>query len=774
MTEIIRIENDQALNSGDWRPVVGDEFTRYMTAISDEGFRLRLQSESIEILSRCVDPRREDRNAGLVLGYVQSGKTASFTGVTALAHDNGFNCIVVVAGVSKMLLNQTMSRLKKDLSADDPNAFQRWAICENPSLDNAGGAALKNKLYLRISEPDNPHSGVPLIVVMKERSHLNNLNLLFASLEVATDVGLRGIRALIIDDEAHMHTPNVAKKNNSKVIENEIETRSRIYSQMKNLRDHFVHHTLLQYTATPQANLLAETVDDFSPSFVKLLTPGHNYLGGKQLFLDHEAVALRSIPDEEVAQIMEAFKAQKTNKKLTGVDQFEPDLAPPKSLQDALASYLIVCGDDKVQAQKQRRPISRFSMLIHTDAQTLMHSHAKRWTDSLQESWKATLATSDGYSPDREDLIDRVFKPQYDDIARTVDSISDFDDVLGAIPSVLGELRHHQADGPGSTKKNGFGGAKVEWSLSPYWILNGGEMLGVGFTVEGLVTTHMLRSGGQGQADTIQQRGRFFGYRLSNVGRTRVWMQDDVRQTFKSYVEHEETLRRSLVPYEAVGADLRKWRRIFKLSPEMKLTRKTALRMDVRRPKASEYIEPKSAVVDGALIEANRQLIEALIHGRQPFDTPLGELMLHSKSGSTESTRHEFARISKYNARVLLALFHGDPILRATFDVLCEVLDQEVNEHSIDLVFMAHNANSMRRRDVSDGVIRIPQGRSESDSYDGDKLVCNSEAITIQVHLVNHGPSDSEISNRNVPYLAVCLPSEVQKELKGYVIELSQ
>jgi hypothetical protein len=413
-------------------------------------------------------------------------------------------------------------------------------------------------------------------------------------------------------------------------------------------------------------------------------------------------------------------------------------------------------------------------MLIHSDVHIKLHDQIKSWTDSLQESWRMTLESSDDYSPDREDLIDKVFRPQYEDIAQTVESISDFNDVLASVPSVLMELKHHQADGRGGKGRNGHGGPNVDWNLSPYWILNGGEMLGVGFTVEGLVTTHMMRSGGQGQADTIQQRGRFFGYRLSNVGRTRVWLQGDVRQTFRSYVEHEETLRTSLRPYEKVGADLRKWRRMFKLSPDMKLTRNTALRIDMRRPKLIEYNEPKTAVLDDALIEANRQLVAALIHGREPFDTPIGGLNLHPKSGSTESTRHEFVRISKYSARVLLALFHCDQMLRSTFDILCEVLDQETNEHGVDLVFMAHNANSMRRRDVSDGSIRLPQGRSESDSYEGDKAVCSSEVATIQVHMMNHGKTDAEITNRNVPYLAVCLPGEIQKKVKGYVIELSQ
>ena len=51
--------------------------------------REALLESATSILSKSVDPRSvEGRETGLVVGYVQSGKTLSFTTVMALARDN--------------------------------------------------------------------------------------------------------------------------------------------------------------------------------------------------------------------------------------------------------------------------------------------------------------------------------------------------------------------------------------------------------------------------------------------------------------------------------------------------------------------------------------------------------------------------------------------------------------------------------------------------------------------------------------------------------------
>ena len=53
----------------------------------------------------------------------------------------------------------------------------------------------------------------------------------------------------------------------------------------------------------------------------------------------------------------------------------------------------------------------------------------------------------------------------------------------------------------------------VDWRSAYGWILVGGQAMDRGFTVEGLTVTYMPRGIGVGNADTVQQRARFFGYK---------------------------------------------------------------------------------------------------------------------------------------------------------------------------------------------------------------------------------------------------------------------
>ena len=74
-------------------------------------------------------------------------------------------------------------------------------------------------------------------------------------------------------------------------------------------------------------------------------------------------------------------------------------------------------------------------------------------------------------------------------------------------------------------------------------ILVGGEVLNRGVTVEGLTVTYMPRGRGTGQADTIQQRARWFGYKADYLGYCRVYLSAAMRLVYRAYVDHEERLR---------------------------------------------------------------------------------------------------------------------------------------------------------------------------------------------------------------------------------------
>jgi hypothetical protein len=210
-----------------WSPKLGIEFNRFVARLP-KSQQERLVSETHRILSACVEPSlavtEPRKNAGLVLGYVQSGKTSSFTAATALAHDNGYKLIIVVGGVSKILLNQTWQRLQQDLDLNDSDVVNRWTKLLNPKPGSEPAVQQVQNLLLShasaLRSGQNTVGPTPIIVVMKETSHLRNLNKLLSNLAGANKDQLSGLSTLIIDDECHMATPNVAKEDEkSRILE---------------------------------------------------------------------------------------------------------------------------------------------------------------------------------------------------------------------------------------------------------------------------------------------------------------------------------------------------------------------------------------------------------------------------------------------------------------------------------------------------------------------------------------------------------------------------
>jgi len=228
-------------------------------------------SSAQQILGAGVNPASAKGSAtGLVVGYVQSGKTLSFTTVIGLARDNGFPLVIVVAGNKTSLLDQSHERLGKDLDVDG-GAVSAWIMARNPKAQHS-----LEEQYLRraidswrdasLEEDEKP---TVLLTVLKQNQRLASLTALLQTLD------LTGVPTLVIDDEADQASLN------TKVNQNDEST---TYTRLCDLRDALPCHTFLQYTATPQAPLLINIADTLSPDFVHVLEPGRGYVGGDEFF----------------------------------------------------------------------------------------------------------------------------------------------------------------------------------------------------------------------------------------------------------------------------------------------------------------------------------------------------------------------------------------------------------------------------------------------------------------------------------------------------------
>jgi hypothetical protein len=747
-----------------WSPKLGIEFNRFAARLS-KPHQDRLVDETHRILSGCVDPQKAvtepRKNAGLVLGYVQSGKTSSFTAVTALAHDNGYKLIIVVGGVSRILLNQTFQRLQQDLDLNESDVVNRWTKVLNPKPGNDPAVQqVQTLLSNHASALRNGRATVgstPIIVVMKETSHLKNLNSLLSNLAGVNKDQLSGLSALIIDDECHMATPNVGRE----------EEKSRIYELMGEMRSYLPHHSILQYTATPQANLLCEVEDEFRSDFVRLLGHGPDYTGGSALFLEPpKGRSIVSIPQSE-----QAFaKAASEN------DECVP------SLRRALATYLLIAANDyQIKLKDGSHQFERFSMLVHSDSAIGVHQVFQSWITSLKNSWLNALRDPDT-SPDRIELKAAEFEPAYKDLKETSkEPLCTLEELFGPpMERVLQFVQVWLVDG----SKNGT--RNPDFNISNYNILNGGEMLGVGFTVPRLHVTHMLRGGGQRQMDTIQQRGRFFGYCGSWFDKIRVWLEDDVKHSFEGYVEEEEFLRRDLKEYDDGNLQLKGWKVRLRLNPNARPTRRNAIRRDIKRFITNDgWIEQKYWLSNDSIKATNSELIGDFISSTGVFESP-GRSALDlapadaSLRGGEPKTQHFHAVADLDALRRLVVGFSVEARDRTNFNVGLETLDELINNGTlnpggelgkVDVFLVAHGAApDRRRRAINEGNHHVDLFQGRNENYVGDRKV-HSNRVSLQIHVIDHGPSDSEIIEKEVAYIAIWLPDKPRLWAENWIQE---
>ena len=191
--------------------ISGEHFNRIKSSIPVSS-QERLEEETFKIFDRI----NFNKETGLVVGYIQSGKTLSFEALTALGRDNEVGITIILAGISTILTDQTFKRIKKDFK---PEESLSWVL-ENTQKSGARNVGLndgfiditKNTLK-SLHNPDSLQKKGILIVSMKNYRHINSMaeKLGDPSLEAL----MKKTNVLIIDDEADQYSLNTNNKKNS-------------------------------------------------------------------------------------------------------------------------------------------------------------------------------------------------------------------------------------------------------------------------------------------------------------------------------------------------------------------------------------------------------------------------------------------------------------------------------------------------------------------------------------------------------------------------------
>jgi hypothetical protein len=693
--------------------------------------------EAQRILGRCLPPTDPPgRETGLVVGYVQSGKTMSFETVISLARDNGYGLVVVLAGTKNNLRDQSEDRLKKDLGIDEGD---NWYHYSNPTPN------LKSQIESKVDAwKRNSNKKATLITVLKHGSHLDALAELFKKLS------LLNVPALIVDDESDQASLNTqaAKIRSGKVIATEMST---TYEKICALRDVLPHHSYLQYTATPQANLLLAQTDLLNASFAELVTPGAAYTGG-QAFFGKSNSLVKDIPSNEVPGSGTTLNAS------------------PKSLLSALRYFLLAAAHHALT--KEGKKDRNRSMMVHPAMQTSSHKLYMRWIEISLRTLKSFVQAQHKIKPDE---VARRFQLEYESLAETYSSIKPLGElIIAMVNDVFDELNHVEVNGTKDAEK------KIDWKATPYWILVGGAKLDRGYTVEGLCITYMPRPlGTSPAADTLQQRARFFGYKRAYLGMCRVFVQKSVSEAFSEYVEHEEFVRKALE--KTRGKPLTDWRRDFVLTSMLKPTRANVVGLSTRRIPVDGWMVPRVLQRDDEAAVSNRLLLSKIEEKWKCLYGPaVNAADFPQFKGAKGSSPHFVLQPVPLKAvleDILLEVKLKDPTDAEDHSAMLIAIASLLRKNPdlvADVFLMNNLVAGYRTRVAGCGVdakhrfAPINQYFSQSASTINDKSFCSSERVSLQLRRFDLGTTqrDSDSADiRNITWFALNVPSKLKKDL---------
>ena len=483
----------------------------------------RIKNSTISILSQCVAPHYEEptyeQNTGLVLGYIQSGKTMSFTSLIALASDNDYKIVIIFAGTTNILLNQTIDRLEEDL--DDENEY---VIIEEASLNSL----TRIKRIIK----NTKRQRTIILPILKHYKHIERIHNLFSIPEL--NLLLPKLGVLIIDDEADQASLNgLARRNWKNSLKKRIEDindddekiafeYTTTYNKISNLKKILPNHSYIQYTATPQANLLLGQRDMLRPSWCEVLDPGNKYTGGERFF------------NNDLDLIYEINKENVKN-------QEDPEM--PENLRHAFRLFLVesaLLGYDFKGKHRIKDKVEKTSMMIHADRLIVVNDIYLSWLKAYNKNIIKDL------DDNQEETIED-FKKIFLDVKIKLDNyfsvFPDFNEVIEKIKYyVIEELMFWFVAGKEDDE--------VKWKSGSHHVLVGGQKLDRGFTVKNLIVTYMPRTTkSKSNADTIEQRCRFFGYKKDYIEACKVYIPQESINEFEEYVEYENHLRDYLKNY---------------------------------------------------------------------------------------------------------------------------------------------------------------------------------------------------------------------------------
>ncbi len=475
---------------------------------------------------------------GLVLGYVQSGKTANFTALIAKAADVGYRLVIVLSGTDNGLRRQTQIRLNRELigyvdgrtdSVQLPPMGKQWHQFTTEDINGDFQPGNANYAALQGSQP-------VLLVIKKNGPVLKRLH---KWLDEAPDDVRRTLPVLVIDDEADQASIDTkgSYQAEDEPLPDDYTEPSVINRLIRELLNKFSRIAYVAYTATPFANILIPH-DTYNPQYENDLYPKDfivdipkpdGYFGAEEQFgrFDSETNEqaggldiIRYIPENELNNL-------KINSEI------------PNTLENAMLDF-VLSGAARAQRGKGNDPAT---MLLHGSHLILKQNEIaslvlQRFSE-LRDEWRYQRTLG---------ILERlrtIWDTDFRSVTCGVDISRDMD--FGEIEPFIGPF----FESVQVRVINSSTGDVLDYEREPNLkaIAVGGNRLSRGLTLEGLLTSYFFRT--TAMYDTLMQMGRWFGFRGGYEDLTRIYMTSDLSGWFSDLALVEYELRQDIRMYEA-------------------------------------------------------------------------------------------------------------------------------------------------------------------------------------------------------------------------------
>lgn len=516
---------------------IGWTYTRaYEEFLRNEGWPPQMVQSLSDVTKRILghlqDPMSEGTSwnrRGLVIGHVQSGKTANYTGLVARAADSGYKFIIVIAGIHNNLRKQTQQRIDEAFigRSSDPENNRNIGVGLEPGYPHPVTITNINEDFNKKTAEKSGWKindfSKPIILIIKK--NVTTLTALYKWLKALNAEGgdrISDVPMLLIDDEADNASINTNK--------DDLDP-TRTNSMIRRILGLFAKSCYVGYTATPFANIFInpDAYDDdvreelFPRDFIYCLDAPNTYFGAEKVFLDEETSGSIVRPIDDGEDFI-PFSHKRDN----------PIHELPPSLYLALEEFIIARVIRNLRGQVGKHCSMMVNVSRFVPVQKSVRDFLSLRVEKIRDAIHANYAMPEDASSKNLFMqrLRAVFDSEYANLEFS------WDHVKARLPSAFENLHLYVINSKSDEVLDYSRFAKDGVGLTA--IAVGGLSLSRGLTIEGLTISYMYRN--TKMYDTLMQMGRWFGYRPGYEDLCRVHLSRDSINWYAHIAEAAEEL----------------------------------------------------------------------------------------------------------------------------------------------------------------------------------------------------------------------------------------